>query len=64
MFKQMDLKGKVKDDTKLSTTHQNAISTIRVYESQGSTVTKFSCTCFPVFHLRFFLTRSLSNFWM
>ncbi|KAI8956791.1 actin-related protein 2/3 complex, subunit 1 [Daldinia sp. FL1419] len=43
MFKQMDLKGKVKDDTQLKTVHQNTISTIRVYESDGSgAVTKFS----------------------
>ncbi len=40
MFKQMDLKGKVKDDTKLSTVHQNTISTIRVYETSGSQVTQ------------------------
>lgn len=43
MFKQMDLKGKVKDDTKLSTVHQNTITMIRPYESSGSSVTKFSC---------------------
>ena len=43
MFRQMDLKGKVKDDTKLQTVHQNTISTIRPYETSGSQVTKFSC---------------------
>ncbi|KAM0806889.1 putative Actin-related protein 2/3 complex subunit [Seiridium cardinale] len=42
MFKQMDLKGKVKDDTQLKTVHQNTISTVRAYESDGSAVTKFS----------------------
>ncbi|KAM7206919.1 WD40-repeat-containing domain protein [Rhypophila sp. PSN 637] len=42
MFKQMDLKGKVKDDTQLKTIHQNTISTIRPYEESGSGVTKFS----------------------
>lgn len=42
MFRQMDLKGKVKDDTQLKTVHQNTISTIRVYESDGSSVSKFS----------------------
>lgn len=42
MFRQMDLKGKVKDDTQLNTVHQNTISTIRVYEMAGSAVKKFS----------------------
>lgn len=42
MFKQMDLKGKVKDDTQLKTIHQNTISTIRPYEESGSGVTRFS----------------------
>ncbi|QSZ30106.1 hypothetical protein DSL72_004626 [Monilinia vaccinii-corymbosi] len=42
MFKQMDLKGKVKDDTQLTTVHQNTISTIRVYEGSDSGVSKFT----------------------
>ena len=42
MFRQMDLKGKVTDDTKLKTVHQNTINTIRVYEESGGNVTKFS----------------------
>lgn len=42
MFKQMDLKGKTKDDTQLKTVHQNTITTIRVYEESGSGVSKFS----------------------
>ena len=42
MFRQMDLRGKAKDDTQLSTTHQNTISTIRTYEASGGTVRKFS----------------------
>jgi actin related protein 2/3 complex subunit 1A/1B len=42
MFKQMDLKGKTKDDTKLNTVHQNTISTIRVYDGEADHVTKFS----------------------
>lgn len=41
MFRQMDLKGKVKDDTQLKTVHQNTISTIRVFGTRGS-VQKFS----------------------
>ncbi|KFY56819.1 hypothetical protein V497_05945 [Pseudogymnoascus sp. VKM F-4516 (FW-969)] len=42
MFRQMDLKGKAKDDTQLTTVHQNTISTIRSYEGDGQTVRKFS----------------------
>jgi len=42
MFRQMDLKGKVKDDTQLSTTHQNTVNTVRVYEGAPDRVTKFS----------------------
>lgn len=42
MFRQMDLKGKSKDDTQLSTTHQNTINTIRAYEQSGGAVRKFS----------------------
>jgi len=42
MFRQMDLKGKVKDDTQLTTIHQNSISTVRVYETAGGSVKKFS----------------------
>lgn len=43
MFRQMDLKGKVKDDTQLKTIHQNTVTTIRPYESSGGRVTKFTC---------------------
>lgn len=43
MFRQMDLKGKVKDDTQLKTIHQNTVNTIRPYQSSGGRVTKFSC---------------------
>ncbi|KAH6608636.1 actin-related protein 2/3 complex subunit [Trichoderma cornu-damae] len=42
MFRQMDLKGKVKDDTQLKTVHQNTISTVRPFEVSGGRVTKFS----------------------
>ncbi|KIW51257.1 hypothetical protein PV05_09996 [Exophiala xenobiotica] len=42
MFRQMDLKGKVKDDTQLNTTHQNTINTLRVYEGSAAGVRKFS----------------------
>lgn len=47
MFRQMDLKGKVKDDTQLKTVHQNTISTIRAFETSGDRVTKFSCKTIP-----------------
>lgn len=42
MFRQMDLKGKVKDDTQLKTVHQNTISTIRVYNGGNGSVNQFS----------------------
>ncbi|KAG5954167.1 hypothetical protein E4U58_000162 [Claviceps cyperi] len=42
MFRQMDLRGKAKDDTQLRTIHQNTISTIRPFESADGRVTKFS----------------------
>ena len=42
MFRQMDMKGKAKDDTQLKTVHQNTIATIRAYDEAGGTVQKFS----------------------
>ena len=42
MFRQMDLKGKAKDDTQLRTVHQNTIPTIRIYEQAGEAIRKFS----------------------
>lgn len=46
MFRQMDLKGKGKDDTQLKTVHQNTIQTIRSYEEAGTALKKFSCKRF------------------
>lgn len=43
MFRQMDLKGKVKDDTQLKTTHQNTITVIRPFAVSGGRVSMFSC---------------------
>ena len=42
MFRQMDLKGKAKDDTQLKTVHQNTIATVRAYDVGNGTVKKFS----------------------
>jgi actin related protein 2/3 complex subunit 1A/1B len=42
MFRQLDLKGKTKDDTKLDTVHQNTITKVRVYERALGRLTKFS----------------------
>ncbi len=47
MFRQMDLKGKSKDDTQLKTVHQNTIATIRAYDVSGGIVKKFSCKYRP-----------------
>lgn len=43
MFRQMDLKGKNKDDTQLKTVHQNTIATIRAFDESGGAIRKFSC---------------------
>jgi len=42
MFRQMDLRGKAKDDTQLKTVHQNTITMLRPFESSGDSVRKFS----------------------
>lgn len=42
MFRQMDLKGKTKDDTQLKTVHQNSISTIREYGGQAGNISHIS----------------------
>ena len=43
MFRQMDLKGKSKDDTQLKTVHQNTIATLRAYDGlAGGALKKFS----------------------
>ena len=52
MFRQMDLKGKSKDDTQLKTVHQNTIATIRAYDVAGGIVKKFSCESRPRRRLR------------
>ncbi len=57
MFKQMDLKGKVKDDTQLKTIHQNTVTMIRRYEESNGVVTKFSCKSSPLFSSFGLLTR-------
>lgn len=44
----MDLRGKSKDDTQLTTVHQNTISTLRVFEGTGQNVSKFSSKYFLV----------------
>lgn len=59
MFRQMDLKGKAKDDTQLKTVHQNTINTLRAYESSGGRVTKFSSTFRRLSFL--FLTMTVSD---
>ncbi|PSK55136.1 hypothetical protein B9Z65_2525 [Elsinoe australis] len=42
MFKQMDLKGKTKDDTQLKTVHQNTINTIRSHAGQPGSISAIS----------------------
>jgi len=42
MFKQMDLKGKSKDDSLLGTVHQNTVSTVRAYDGSSDKVSRIS----------------------
>ncbi|KAI9733094.1 MAG: hypothetical protein M1834_003641 [Cirrosporium novae-zelandiae] len=51
MFRQMDLKGKTRDDTQLKTIHQNTINTIRSYEGAGGSISKFSSKSIFVYDL-------------
>ena len=58
MFRQMDLKGKAKDDTQLKTVHQNTITTLRIYDDAGGSVKKFSSK----FYCRRYLKRMDTKF--
>lgn len=42
MFRQMDLKGQASVDTKLKSTHQNTVNTVRVFEEASGQVRSFS----------------------
>ncbi|KAJ5477244.1 hypothetical protein N7539_007388 [Penicillium diatomitis] len=42
MFRQMDLKGQSSVDTKLKSTHQNTVNTVRVFEESNGQVRSFS----------------------
>lgn len=42
MFRQMDLKGQSQVDTKLKSTHQNTVNTLRAYEEVDGQVRSFS----------------------
>ena len=42
MFRQMDLRGRAKDDTQLKTIHQNTVTKLRVYQEAGGSLKKFS----------------------
>lgn len=42
MFRQMDLKGQSQVDTKLKSTHQNTVNTIRAYDEANGQVQSFS----------------------
>jgi actin related protein 2/3 complex subunit 1A/1B len=42
MFRQMDLKGQAQADTKLKSTHQNTVHTIRAHEEANGVVRSFS----------------------
>lgn len=42
LFRQMDLRGRAKDDTQLKTVHQNTVTKLRVYQEAGGSLKKFS----------------------
>ena len=42
MFRQMDLRGRAKDDTQLKTIHQNTVTKMRTYQEAGGSLKKFS----------------------
>lgn len=46
MFRQMDLKGQTTADTKLKSTHQNTVNTVRVFEEANGNVRSFSSKWF------------------
>ena len=48
MFRQMDLKGQTQADIQLKSTHQNTISTVRVYEETDGVLRKFSSEILPL----------------
>lgn len=45
MFRQMDLKGQASVDTKLKSTHQNTVNTVRVFEEANGQVRSLSSKC-------------------
>lgn len=45
LFRQMDLKGQTQADTKLKSTHQNTVNTIRAYDEANGQVRSFSSKC-------------------
>lgn len=42
MFRQMDLKGQTQVDTKLKSTHQNTVNTVRAFDESNGQVRSFS----------------------
>lgn len=61
MFRQMDLKGKAKDDTQLKTVHQNTITTLRTYDEAGGSVRKFSSKLYWRSHWKMMHTDSIKR---
>lgn len=42
MFRQMDLKGQAQVNTKLKSTHQNTVNTVRAFQESNGQVSSFS----------------------
>ena len=64
LFRQMDLRGRAKDDTQLKTVHQNTVTKLRVYQEAGGSLKKFSSKSNVLFffHLVRFVTNKGLNY--
>ena len=62
LFRQMDLRGRAKDDTQLKTVHQNTVTKLRVYQEAGGSLKKFSSksSAFLVLSAKFVTNKSLN----
>lgn len=48
MFRQMDLKGQTQVDTKLKSTHQNTVNTVRAFDESNGQVRSFSSKSYSI----------------
>lgn len=60
MFRQMDLKGQTSADTKLKSTHQNTVNTVRAFEEANGQVRSFSSKTYHRSVFIYFILTSIS----